>query len=170
MLSPYLLLNHYSNNFQALLNSRTRMTRSQSFSHKRLEELKNEPQPSLCAVWNMLFLIMNLLLEFLYALCWDDCLSSVKLLSLIKCKDFGVSQSAPQGVSYCMLGWRGNFVNAFWRNKESEIWDMHVHCLFDVVTNRMNDQNCITNSVNDVFVIIWCPSPSQALQPPSLLI
>ncbi|KAG0720159.1 Tuberin [Chionoecetes opilio] len=47
---------------QALLNARTRMTRSQSFSHKRLEELKNEPQPSLCAVWNMLFLIMNLLL------------------------------------------------------------------------------------------------------------
>ncbi|XP_050694251.1 tuberin-like isoform X2 [Eriocheir sinensis] len=34
---------------QALLNARTRMTRSQSFSHKRLEELKNEPQPSLCA-------------------------------------------------------------------------------------------------------------------------
>lgn len=44
---------------------------------------------------------------------------------------------------------------------------MHAHHLFDVVTHGMNDQNYITNSVNDVLFIIWHPSPSQALQPPS---
>ncbi|MPC78559.1 hypothetical protein E2C01_073047 [Portunus trituberculatus] len=57
------------------------MTRSQSFSHKRLEELKNEPQPSLCAAQgkgdemmiqfhnDLLETIVDLMARYTYASC-----------------------------------------------------------------------------------------------------
>lgn len=46
---------------------------------------------------------------------------------------------------------------------------MHAHHLYNVVTHRMNDQNYVTNTVNDVLFIICHSSLSQALQLPSFI-